>query len=263
MYLNDKLPIHKLAKRYGVSESTIKRTLRTIEITWRPSSIPSTPLYLHIDVTYEGRDWGVIAAISHEGKYVYYRAYISGHEKVIDYVTAIEDIVSRNGKIAGIVLDGFKGVFKHYDGVYPLQMCHFHFKQIIRRTLTQRPKLKASKELKKIIDNISETTEDAFTMDFSTWEKRWLSFVNERSKGKNDKRSHYKHKRLYSAYKSTKYFLPYLFTYQHIDGLPNTNNKIEGMFTTLKDHLEAHNGLHKENRPRVMDGFFLAWVLPQ
>ena len=36
------------------------------------------------------------------------------------------------------------------------------------------------------------------------------------------------------------------------EGMPNTNNKIEGMFTDLKKNLNNHSGLTKENRKRFI-----------
>ncbi len=55
-------------------------------------------------------------------------------------------------------------------------------------------------------------------------------------------------------------YLPYLFTCQRKDceGMPNTNNKIEGTFTNLKKNLNNHSGLSMENRKRFICGFFLA-----
>ena len=38
--------------------------------------------------------------------------------------------------------------------------------------------------------------------------------------------------------------------------MPNTNNKIEGTFTDLKENLNNHSGLTKENRKRFISGFF-------
>ena len=60
--------------------------------------------------------------------------------------------------------------------------------------------------------------------------------------------------------KSIDTFLPYLFTYQRIDcvGMPNTNNKIEGVFTDLSKNLNNHSGLSEANRKRFINGFFLA-----
>ncbi|MBR2102941.1 MAG: hypothetical protein IJ928_09335 [Prevotella sp.] len=55
---------------------------------------------------------------------------------------------------------------------------------------------------------------------------------------------------------SIQFYLPYLFTYQHVDGMPNTNNKIEGTFTDLKKNLNNHSGLTAENRKRFINGFF-------
>ena len=59
---------------------------------------------------------------------------------------------------------------------------------------------------------------------------------------------------------SIDFYLPYLFTYQLEDckGMPNTNNKIEGTFTDLKNNLNNHSGLTQENRKRFISGFFLA-----
>ena len=60
--------------------------------------------------------------------------------------------------------------------------------------------------------------------------------------------------------KSINTFLPYLFTYQRFDceGVPNTNNKIEGVFTDLCKNLNYHSGLIEKNRKRFISGFFLA-----
>ena len=57
------------------------------------------------------------------------------------------------------------------------------------------------------------------------------------------------------------FYLPYLFTFQSEEcaGMPNTNNKIEGIFTLLKKNLNNHSGMSEENRKRFICGFFLAW----
>lgn len=57
-----------------------------------------------------------------------------------------------------------------------------------------------------------------------------------------------------------KFYLPYLFTYKQPECIcmPNTNNKIEGIFTDLKKNLNMHSGLSEDNRKRIINGFFLA-----
>ena len=64
--------------------------------------------------------------------------------------------------------------------------------------------------------------------------------------------------RLRSAMNSLDYYLPYLYTYQRpeCEGMPNTNNKIEGTFTDLKKNLNNHSGMSIQNRMRFISGYF-------
>ena len=57
---------------------------------------------------------------------------------------------------------------------------------------------------------------------------------------------------------SIDFYLPYLFTFQNpeYEGIPNTNNKIEGLFADLKKSLYNHTGMSLENRKRFISGFF-------
>lgn len=54
-------------------------------------------------------------------------------------------------------------------------------------------------------------------------------------------------------------YLPFLFTYEKVKGMPNTNNMIEGTFTDMKKALRNHPGMTAENRRRMVNGFFLAY----
>ena len=55
-------------------------------------------------------------------------------------------------------------------------------------------------------------------------------------------------------------YLPFLFTYEKVRGMPNTNNMIEGTFLDMKNALRNHPGMIEENRKRMMNGFFLAYA---
>jgi len=59
---------------------------------------------------------------------------------------------------------------------------------------------------------------------------------------------------------SIDFYLPYLFTFQQkgCQGMHNTNNKIEGIFSDLKKNLNNHSGMSLENRKRFISGFFNA-----
>ena len=142
---------------------------------------------------------------------------------------------------------------------YPIQMCQFHMKQIIRRYLTLNPKLLAARELKALVGSLRESDEADFKEDYLEWKTKWKDTIDHKSKH-IDGKMHYTHQRLRAAMNSLNFYLPYLFTYQRKDckGMPNTNNKIEGSFTDLKKNLNNHSGLTMENRKRFISGFFLA-----
>ena len=70
----------------------------------------------------------------------------------------------------------------------------------------------------------------------------------------------YTHQRLRSAMISISTYIPFLFTFEDVDGMPNTNNMIEGTITGMKKTLRNHPGMIKENRKRMMIGFFLAYA---
>ena len=137
-------------------------------------------------------------------------------------------------------------------------MCQFHQVSIIKRYLTQKPELEASKELLSIVKMMTHIDKERFTNLFLTWEIKWADFLKERSfKQKTDK-THYTHKRLRSAYLSLKRNMKYLWTWYDNKqlGIPNTNNALEGVFTDLKTKLRNHNGLSKNHRKIFIDEYF-------
>jgi hypothetical protein len=46
--------------------------------------------------------------------------------------------------------------------------------------------------------------------------------------------------------------------WQEVKGMPNTNNKLEGIFADLKRNINNHSGMSRKNRERFINGFFLA-----
>jgi len=95
-------------------------------------------------------------------------------------------------------------------------------------------------------------------MQLVEWQEKWLGFLNERTKNELTGKTHFKHKKPRSAWLSIKRNLPYLFVFETVKGMPNTNNSLEGTFTDLKNRLRNHNGMSKENRKRFIDGFLKA-----
>ena len=148
------------------------------------------------------------------------------HETIADYLGGVEWLESNGFTIHGIICDGMRGLF-HALSRYPVQMCQFHRMMIVRRHLTSKPELPASRELLRIAGTMFHTDRDTFAGRLEVWHERWDVFLRERTVGKDGKRTAYTHRRLRSAYLSLKRNMPWLWTYQDYPQLnmPNTNNQ--------------------------------------
>ncbi len=210
-----------------------------------------------MDATYWGHNWGVLLGLDEESGQPLYVAFIK-HERVQDYKDAVSSIEKRGFTIRGIVIDGMQSLFEEFSA-YKIQMCQFHMKQIVKRYLTLHPKLHAARDLKTMMDHLPQKSKEEFENEYTQWKITWKDTLNKRSQLKSGK-TQFTHRRLRSAMHSIDFYLPYLFTYQREDckGMPNTNNKIEGTFTDLKNNLNNHSGMTEKNRKRFISGFFLA-----
>ena len=255
-YQQEKQTVKELSVRYGMSVATIKRRLHDIRREWKQPPL-SGEGYVHLDTTYWGRGFGVLLALDSQTGKPLYMAFVKS-ETVKDYEDAVSSIKERGYTIRGLIIDGKQTLFKTF-AAYPIQMCQFHMKQIVRRYLTLNPKMLASRELKDLTAGLHRADEADFKKDYQAWKEKWKDTINHKSLHKDGK-MHYTHRRLRAAMNSLDFYLPYLFTFQHEDcqGMPNTNNKIEGTFTDLKKNLNNHSGLTRENRTRFISGFFLA-----
>ena len=255
-YLHEKQTISELSCRFGVSVATIKRRLHDIKREWVQPPL-SGEGFVHLDVTYWGRGFGVLLALDSQTGRPLYLAFVKS-ETVKDYEDAVSSIEERGYTIRGLIIDGKQSLFKRFYE-YHIQMCQFHMKQIVKRYLTMNPKILAARELKELVGGLHKAEETDFKKDYQEWKNKWKETIGHKSLHKDGK-MHYTHQRLRAAMNSLNFYLPYLFTYQQeeCEGMPNTNNKIEGTFTDLKKNLNNHSGLTQENRKRFISGFFLA-----
>lgn len=164
-------------------------------------------------------------------------------ESVSGYLDGLDWLRLDGFKIYGIVCDGMRGLFpalKHYR----VQMCQYHMIQIVRRHLTAKPDLEASVELLAIVQSLSRITELGFREAISLWHEKWRGFFSEKSVGV-DGRMHFTHSRPRAAYRSLKFYLPYLWTFEHYPEfcIPNTNAAIESLNQRLKTLLRNHSGI--------------------
>ena len=259
LYQAKKQTIVEIAASSGKSPSTVKRRLRGIAIKWEQPHLDGMSGFVHLDVTYWGRNWGVLLALDDATSRPLYVAFVK-HETVADYVQAVETITRMGYTIQGIVIDGMRSLFDMFRDTYRIQMCQFHMRSIIDRYLTKKPKLKAAVALKELMGRLTVLDRDGFEKEFVKWIEDWDHTLNRRTVSKRTGKSHYTHKRLRTAMNSVAFFLPYLFTYKEkgCEGMPNTNNKVEGVFTDLKKNLNNHSGMGEDGRKRFISGFFLA-----
>ena len=259
LYQAKKQTIVEIAASSGKSPSTVKRRLRGIAIKWEQPHLDGMSGFVHLDVTYWGRNWGVLLALDDATSRPLYVAFVK-HETVADYVQAVETITRMGYTVKGIVIDGMRSLFDMFRDTYRIQMCQFHMRSIIDRYLTKKPKLKAAVALKELMGRLTVLDRDGFEKGFVKWIEDWDHTLNRRTVSKRTGKSHYTHKRLRTAMNSVAFFLPYLFTYKEkgCEGMPNTNNKVEGVFTDLKKNLNNHSGMGEDGRKRFISGFFLA-----
>jgi hypothetical protein len=133
-----------------------------------------------------------------------------------------------------------------------------------------RPKLEASKDLKKIVSRLTHTSENNLTKKLDEWYEIHKVFLDEKSISSTTGELHYTHSRIRAAYarpkeqiplgyRSLRTNLPYLFTYKNYKKLhiQNTTNALEGgVFSHMKNMINLHRGLSKSLKINLVD-FYL------
>lgn len=154
--------------------------------------------------------------------------------------------------IKAIVCDWKKWILWWFWEI-PTQMCHFHQKQIMKRYLTQNPRVEANKELKEIWNSIWNFSMRTIKQRLDDWYRRNKSFLSER----NDANK-LVHNRTLKAYRSLNRNLKYLYTYKDYEwiiDIPNTTNSIESTFSHVKQKANLHRWLKKKRKLKVLDQF--------
>ncbi len=176
------------------------------------------------------------------------------YETISTYLLGRYVLEKQGFTISAIVLDGKPGVRKVFSDI-PIQMCHFHQKQIIRKYLTSKPKLEAGIELKEIVADLCRDNKKDFTQKLTGWYETWETFLKEKTVDETTKHWYYTHRRIRSAYRSLKTNLPYLFTYLEYPKLdiPNTTNSLEGSFANLKELVGIHRGFNDTLKRKIIE----------
>lgn len=233
-----------LSYRYKVSTKTIQRKLDGVQNT--PSlSIPGKVIIM-MDTTYFGRKYGYMVFRDYLGEKNILRYKVS-RETNTQYKEWIRFLQEQWWIILAIVCDGKIGLLWWF-GHIPVQMCHFHQKQIIVRYLTRKPKLEPNVELKDIASSLGELPESTMFELLQDRHRRYKDWLWEKNYS-----NWYAHIRTRKAYRSLIKNLPYLYTYKKHPELclPTTTNQLEWwVFSWMKQRLWNHRwlALHRKQK---------------
>ena len=241
--------IDTLKEKYHKSEKWVRNQLALYQLPNRiikPRSIVAI-----MDATRIGGMWCFVVRDPHAKENVYMTETFS--ESTFCYQTAMRELLEKGFIIKAIVGDGKVALSWLFSGM-PMQMCHFHQKQIIIRCITLNPILPAGIELLSITNTLTITTEIEFTLLFKNWCAKWKTFLEERGLSEDGKSKPYIHRRLRSARTSLKRHLPYLFTFERYPELhiPNTTNSLDGSFKKVKTSIAVHTGLSHEQKIKMV-----------
>ena len=204
-----------------------------------------------MDATYSSNSVFVVVRDPNEKENVWCREFLS--ESTYAYQVAYAELLEKGFTITGITGDGRVALPFLFPGV-PIQMCHFHQKQIVVQCTTLNPTLATGQEVLDLINTLTYTDEETFTEAFNTWCKKWHDFLNEKTTNPNTNRKQFTHRKLRRARSSIKRHLPFLFTYLKYPELnmPNTTNSLDGSFAKVKTARRVHTGLRYDRSVKLM-----------
>ena len=182
-------------------------------------------------------------------------------ELVFDYKQQLQVLLDLGYTIKAIIIDGKRGLYKAFKD-YPVQMCHFHQRKTINKYLTRKPRLEASKDLQKIMYNLTTTNQTNFTKKLNIWYDKYKDFLDEKSLSPTTGKLNFTHPRVRSAYRSLITNLAHLFTYKNEKDIiiHNTTNSIDGgVFSPMKKIIKIHNGFTKSLKIKMVDDYLVRY----
>ncbi len=167
----------------------------------------------------------------------------------------LSNLLNLGLQIASITCDGHKATLKAIKKIMPtivIQRCLVHIQRMCLLWLTANPTYEAGKELRGIILMIHriKTNNDKqyWIQSLLAWEVKFENFLKEKSYKLDTGRYWYTHRLIRRSFFTMKRALPNMFCYLDDSNIPKTTNGIESYFGHLKNHLDIHRGLTKNNR---------------
>ena len=236
--------------------------------------IPKKPseakrIWLKADAKYFGKRGSVfsfcVILFKEEKNLIYWR--FARRETFREYIECFVLLMSWGYTINGITSDwhgslvsSVKYIFK--DNI-PHQRCLIHLQRMAESLLTRKPKTKAGKELLELVKELNnirtESEKSAFLSLFNSFEKKYLSFLNERTyyteEHTRKRKWFYTHKNVRRVYRTIKATTGNLFLYIEYPKLNKDTNGLESEFSHLTEKIQTHRGLKLERKKAAISWY--------
>ncbi len=258
LYVFGKQTLRELSNTYKKDIRTIKALFATI--TLPPKKHNPRPIHMTVDATYfgkrkEGKSWCVVIVRDPYSKENIWWKFVN-RETTSVYVEMRKDLEFLGYTILSVTGDGFGGIKQAFYGI-PYQMCHVHMERIVKRQITDNPKLEANRVLRAIIKTLGKTDRYTFVSRLNEFIALYKDFLAERTINLETGKKVFTHRATRSALKSIKHFLPHLFTYENDIQIPRTTNSPEGHFRHIKRIVNVHCGLSRSQKEKVLETILL------
>lgn len=258
-YVFSKQTLRELHTECGYSKKQLARLFEAH--TLQDKEHRPRPVHLVVDATFFGMKetklWGVVVFRDFYEKENLWWMFVDD-ETVSAYYKGRAYLESLGYLILSATCDGLPGLLNVFNGI-PTQFCHFHQTQIVRRYVTENPKLVAGHELLELAKTLTITTEAVFTHRLNLFIDRHRHFLNEKTTDPVTGKWFFTHRRLRSAVHSFIRNLPHLFTFEKYPHLkiPTTTNALESHFSHIKDVVRIHRGLSLVMKQKVIHAILL------
>lgn len=251
-----------LQRDSGLSKDTLQRTFY-----YFLNKAPVTPIihHDHVNLRVDATYFKQFCVVCYQDDLMSYTQLFrfSDAERYEEIKEDLQNLVALQLSIASITCDGHKATLKAIKKVLPhvaVQRCLVHIQRMCLLWLTANPTYEAGKDLRSLIVMIHqiETVNDKlyWTQLLLDWEAKHKDFLKEKSFKEQTGRYWYKHKLLRRSFFTVKRALPNMFCYLENPNIPKSTNGIESYFGHLKNHLDLHRGLTKQNRIN-----FIKWYI--
>lgn len=258
-YIFSKQTLRELQVEFGYSKKQLGRLFEALPLPHKEHR--PRPIRLIVDATFFGMKetklWGVVAFRDFYEKENLWWTFVDD-ETVAAYREGRTYLERLGYTLLSATCDGLPGLLNVFNGI-PTQFCHFHQTQIVRRYVTENPKLLAGHKLLELSKTLTITTEAVFTHRLHLFIDRHRNFLNEKTTDPVTGKWFFTHRRLRAAVHSFVRNLPYLFTFEKFPHLkiPTTTNALESHFSHIKDIVRIHRGLSLSMKQKVVHSILL------